>query len=137
MIRFFSENDFVLENQTALIDWIEKMVRLHQGKIEQLHYIFCSDDDLLKINQDFLHHDYYTDIITFDNSIGKNIDGEIYISTDRVKENAQTFKVTFEEELQRVMIHGVLHLLGFKDKTTHQQEAMKQQENKALKAYKN
>ncbi len=136
MIRFFSENDFVLENQAPLTFWIEKVVHFHRGEIDQLHYIFCSDDDLLKINQDYLQHDYYTDIITFDNSIGKKIDGEIYISTDRIKDNAETFEVSFEEELRRVLIHGVLHLLGYKDNTEKQQQEMTHQENEALKLYK-
>ncbi len=136
MIRFFSENDFVLENQAPLTSWIEKVVHSHRGRINQLHYIFCDDDYLLEINQYYLQHDYYTDIITFDNSIGKKIDGEIYISTDRIKDNAETFEVPFEEELRRVLIHGVLHLLGFKDKTEKQQKQMTHEENNALKLYK-
>ncbi|APD06795.1 endoribonuclease YbeY [Flavobacteriaceae bacterium UJ101] len=136
MIYFFSENNFVLKNQKTIISWIEKIVSLHQGEIEQINYIFCDDDYLLKINQDFLQHDYYTDIITFDNSIGKKIEGEIFISTDRIEDNSCHFKVSFEEELRRVLIHGILHLLGFKDKTEDQQKQMTQKENEALQLYK-
>ncbi|MFV0237476.1 MAG: rRNA maturation RNase YbeY [Flavobacteriales bacterium] len=136
MIQFFSKNHFIPENQKALIDWIEKVVIFHQGKIVQIHYIFCNDHDLLKINQEFLQHNDYTDIITFDDSIGKQLEGEIYISTDRVQENANNFKVDFEEELRRVLIHGVLHLLGFKDKTLQQKNQMTEKENEALQLYK-
>ncbi len=136
MIYFFSENNFILENQKSIIRWIEEVISFHQGKIVIINYIFCDDDYLLKINQEFLQHDYYTDIITFDNSVGKQIEGEIYISIDRVKDNANIFTIDFEEELKRVIIHGVLHLLGFKDKTEQQQKQMTEKENEALQLYK-
>ncbi len=132
MIHFFSENDFVLKNPEKITQWIQKVVQHHQGEVIEVQYIFCDDDYLLKINQDFLQHDYYTDIITFDNSIGKKIEGEIYISTNRIKENAIEYQVSFEEELNRVLIHGILHLLGFKDKTTEEQDLMTKKENEAL-----
>ncbi len=132
MIHFFSENDFVLKNPEKITQWIQKVVQHYQGEVIEVQYIFCDDDYLLKINQDFLQHDYYTDIITFDNSIGKKIEGEIYISTDRIKENAIEYQVSFEEELNRVLIHGILHLLGFKDKTTEEQDFMTKKENEAL-----
>lgn len=132
MIHFFSENDFVLHNVDKITQWIQKIVQHHQAEITEIQYIFCDDDYLLKINQDFLQHDYYTDIITFDNSVGKKIEGDIYISTDRVKENALEYNVPFEEELNRVLIHGILHLLGFKDKTDEEQNYMTQKENEAL-----
>lgn len=136
MIYFFSENNFILKNQKSIIRWIEEVISFHQGKIVAINYIFCDDDYLLKINQEFLQHDYYTDIITFDNSVGKQIEGEIYISIDRVKDNANVFTIDFEEELKRVIIHGVLHLLGFKDKTEQQQKQMTEKENEALQLYK-
>ncbi len=136
MIHFFSENDYLLNNKDSIINWIERVVEFHQGKIEQLNYIFCDDEYLLKINKEFLEHDYYTDIITFDNSIGKNIDGEIFISTERVKDNSNKYNVSFDHELKRVIIHGVLHLLGFKDKSEEQQKLMTLKENEALISFK-
>jgi probable rRNA maturation factor len=94
--------------------------------------VFCDDDYLHKLNLQFLNHDTLTDIISFDNSLGKQIHGEIYISVERVKENAGTYQVAFLEELHRVIIHGVLHFCGYKDKTKKQQETMSRKENEAL-----
>ncbi len=102
--------------------------------IDELNYIFCSDDYLLSLNQRFLSHDEYTDIITFDHSFNKKqISAEIFISIKRVKENAKTFKTTFQNELHRVMIHGVLHLTGYKDKTKKQQQAIRKKEDYYLR----
>jgi probable rRNA maturation factor len=103
----------------------------------QLTYIFCSDDYLLEINQQFLDHDTFTDIITFDLSEHKrHLVGEIYISTERVKENAVKFKTTYQDELHRVIFHGALHLCGFKDKNKHDQAVMRQNEDYCLEQYK-
>lgn len=129
---------FVPKQKKSLRQWMNKVAKTHQCKIEQLDFIFCSDTYLLNINQQFLNHDTYTDIITFDYSNAlknkpKTISGEIYISIERVKENAKTFKTNYQDELHRVMIHGVLHLCGFKDKKTSEQAEMRKQEDVALK----
>ncbi len=117
--------------------FIEGIFADEKHKLQNLSYIFCSDDHLLKINQDFLKHDFYTDIITFDLSAGKfaPIDGEIYISTDRVKDNARLLNITFKEELHRVIFHGALHLCGYKDKTKNDLKLMRQAEDKYLRQY--
>lgn len=133
-IQFHSEGvDFTLRQKAVIRNWI-KQVALSRGcKTGGLNYIFCSDDGLLTINRQYLNHDYYTDIITFDYTENNRISGDIYISVERVKDNAQKFKSTFETELHRVMIHGVLHLTGLKDKTKADSEAMRKAEDKALK----
>ena len=98
-----------------------------------LNCIFCDDTYLHKLNVEFLKHDTYTDIITFDYSVGNELIGDVYISVERVKENAGTFDVTFENELKRVLIHGILHLCGYKDKTAQEADEMRAKENKYLK----
>ncbi|MEZ4880605.1 MAG: rRNA maturation RNase YbeY, partial [Chitinophagales bacterium] len=104
--------------------------------IESINYIFLNDEGLLAINKEYLNHDYYTDIITFNNSDDKNIlSTDIYISIDRVKDNAQQLNIAYQEELIRVMAHGVLHLVGFKDKTKQAQIEMRQAENKAIQLF--
>ena len=101
-------------------------------KLFEINYIFLDDNKILEINKKFLNHNYYTDIISFDNSDDKFISGDIYISIDRVKENALEQKTSFNEELPRVIIHGVLHLLGFKDKSPKEKKEMREKENQAL-----
>lgn len=133
-VQFFThEVTFALKNKNKLKHWVEAVFEQHKKELNSLTYIFCSDDYLLEINQGFLQHDFYTDIITFDYSTKTEIESEIYISIDRVKENAQHLKTTFENELQRVMIHGVLHLCGMKDKSKTQQAEMRKAEDKFLK----
>ncbi|MFZ1703935.1 MAG: rRNA maturation RNase YbeY [Saprospiraceae bacterium] len=111
-------------------DWLNNVASSENGRIEELNYIFCDDDYILKINQDFLQHDYYTDIITFPYSTNKTkIKADIYISIDTVKSNAEEFGETFKRELQRVMVHGLLHMLGYNDKTTEQSVLMREKEN--------
>lgn len=117
MIVFNSEIDFELEKQEDIASWILQTVENEQFELGLLNYIFCSEDELLKKNIKFLNHNTLTDVISFDYTIGNLISGDIFISIDRVKENANTFKVSFEEELHRVMIHGVLHYCGYKDKS--------------------
>jgi rRNA maturation RNase YbeY len=117
-----------LEEQVKHSQWIEKVIESEGKKLEELCYIFCDDEYLYKLNQDYLQHDTYTDIISFDYSVGKILQGDIYISTQRVKENSETFNVSFKEELRRVIIHGVLHLCGYKDKTEEQSLLMRQKE---------
>ncbi|MFI5217993.1 MAG: rRNA maturation RNase YbeY [Bacteroidia bacterium] len=134
-ILFFTEGiKFSLKNNTELCRWIIVSTRKEGFVIDELNYIFCSDDYLLSLNQRFLSHDEYTDIITFDHSFNKKqISAEIFISIKRVKENAKTFKTTFQNELHRVMIHGVLHLTGYKDKTKKQQQAIRKKEDYYLR----
>ena len=132
MIEFYSETDFNIEDTKALSHWISKIILHEKHELGDLTYVFCDDAYLHKLNVQFLNHDTLTDIISFDNSLGKQIHGEIYISVERVKENAGTYQVAFLEELHRVIIHGVLHFCGYKDKTKKQQETMSCKENEAL-----
>ncbi|MFD0940346.1 rRNA maturation RNase YbeY [Pedobacter boryungensis] len=118
-ITFFTENiQYTLRHKTLIRNWIEATIITEGYQLSELNFILCSDEYLLRINQDYLQHDDYTDVITFDNSEElKTIVGDIFISLDRIKENAVNFKSTTLDELCRVMIHGTLHLLGYKDKT--------------------
>ena len=129
MISFNYETDFSLENEAHFSTWISKAIQEESCKEGEINYIFCTDDYLHQINLDFLDHDTLTDIISFDYSVGKELHGDIYISVDRVKENADDFKVSFEDEISRVMIHGVLHYCGYKDKTDKDQEIMTAKED--------
>ena len=129
MINFTSNTNFRLRNKVALKNWIKKVVENEGGQMNDLSFVFCDDMDLLDKNSKYLNLDTLTDILTFDYSENNNISGDIYISIDRVKENARTYKVTFENELDRVMIHGVLHLLGYKDETEKEQKIMREKED--------
>lgn len=138
MVKFFMLKPLrELKNRRKLKAFIEQLAGKEKMEVSQLSFIFCSDDYLLKINQDFLQHDYYTDIITFDlsNSPGE-IEGEIYISIDRVRDNAQLLKVDAADELHRVIFHGVLHLCGYKDKLKPDKVLMRKKEDYYLKRYK-
>ncbi|PVY40474.1 rRNA maturation RNase YbeY [Pontibacter virosus] len=134
LIEFFSEDiDFSLENPEQISDWIADIVEQHEHELVGLTYIFCSDDYLHQINVEYLDHDTLTDIITFDNAdIEGTIEGDVFISIDRVRDNAATHGTSFHDELHRVLIHGVLHLLGFKDKTPEQEVAMRKLEDSSL-----
>ena len=109
--------------------WIQEVIRLNNHQTGHLSFVFCSDDYLLDVNKKFLNHDYYTDIITFDYNESNIVSGDFIISIDRVKENALIHKSTFQIELYRVIIHGVLHLLGFSDKSEIQQKEMRKSED--------
>lgn len=135
MIDFHFKSDFVLENKTQYSDWVTRIIESEDFVEGQLDYVFCTDDYLLSINQEYLNHDTYTDIITFDYSEGKSISGDIFISTERVVENALAYKVSREEEFLRVMSHGVLHLIGFGDKTKEEQELMRKKEEEKIKLF--
>ena len=128
MIHFFYENtsEIIEEN---IKPWIEKIIITEEKRLGEINYIFCDDEYLLKINQDYLQHDYYTDIITFDNVRGKTISGEIFVSLQRIKDNASLISKNYEEEKKRVIAHGVLHLCGYKDKTEEQQKIMRAKED--------
>ena len=132
MIEFYSENQFKLKEEEEISKWISSVIT-SEGCIEgEITYIFCDDEYLHKLNLQFLNHDTLTDIISFDNSLGKEIHGEIYISTQRVEENAKEYNVTFDDELHRVIIHGILHYCGYKDKSKADHEIMRTKENDAL-----
>ncbi|GER58655.1 endoribonuclease YbeY [Patiriisocius marinus] len=132
MIEFYSETDFSLPNEEVISQWIESVIKSENCELGEITYVFCDDEYLHKLNVQFLNHDTLTDIISFDNSLGKQIHGEIYISIERVRENATEFNVSFVDELHRVIIHGVLHYCGYKDKTIDQEALMRTKENIAL-----
>ena len=117
MIEFHYNTDFSLENEQKFTDWLSTVIDSEGGTLSQIDYVFCGDEEVLEMNKKYLDHDTYTDILTFDYTEDKLIAGDIFISIDRVKDNAHEFNITFEEEILRVMAHGVLHLFGFKDKS--------------------
>ena len=131
MINFFSEDaPFPLTGKKLATEAkIKRMIRMEGKKTGDLNFVFCSDDYLLNINRQYLQHDYYTDVITFDYCQGNNISGDIYISIDRVAENAQHYGFSFDAELYRVILHGVLHLCGYGDKTNEEQTLMRAKED--------
>lgn len=133
-IHFFvEETSFKLDNKRAIKAWIQLVFDIHKVTFNSINIIFCSDKYLLGINREFLKHDYYTDVITFPVSEeGEWISGDIYISIDRVSENTKKLKLLFNDELHRVMVHGILHLLGFGDKNKADSLIMKKMENKML-----
>ncbi|MFK7832151.1 MAG: rRNA maturation RNase YbeY [Winogradskyella sp.] len=132
MISFNYETKFSLNNELEVADWIAETIAQEERKEGEINFVFCSDDYLHKLNVEFLNHDTLTDIISFDYSVGKELHGDIYISVDRVNENALEFGVSFEDELARVMIHGVLHYCGYKDKTEDEKALMRSKENDYL-----
>lgn len=129
MISFNYETDFNLDNEIELSNWISKLINSEGFKEGDLNYIFCDDEYMLKLNTEFLNHDTLTDIISFDYTIGKQIHGDIYISIERVLDNANEFKVEFFEELRRVMAHGILHYCGYNDKSESEIKTMREKEN--------
>jgi len=135
MINFFFEEIKVDIEKQKISNWILNTIVSEDKKEGEINIIFCKDEYLLEINQNFLDHNTYTDIITFDNSIGSELSGDIYISLERVEENAIEFNVTKEEELRRVMIHGILHMCGYKDKTEEEKKNMREKENEKLKLF--
>ena len=132
MIQFNYETEFSVVNEDQLASWISNVIVSEGFKEDDINYIFCDDDYLFKLNVEFLNHDTLTDIISFDYSIGKIIQGDIFISIERVKENANDFNVSFLDELHRVMVHGVLHYCGYKDKTVEDEKLMRSKENHYL-----
>lgn len=130
-IAYESTPDLSLSSE-KLTSWLSSVAESEGFSLSDLTLIFCSDDHLLKINQDFLEHDYYTDIITFDYCSDDLISGDLFISIDRVIDNAKYFNVTFDQELHRVIVHGVLHLCGYQDKSPEEETIMRQKESDAL-----
>ncbi len=126
------EIKFILKHRNTLKAWMKEVMRLEKKSCGKINVVFCSDECLLAINQKFLKHNTYTDIITFDYNEGNTCFGEIYISIDRVQENAKKYECSMEQELHRILIHGVLHLCGYSDKTGQQKQIMRKKEEKAL-----
>lgn len=130
---FYEEVDFKISNEKHLTEWISSVVHSYNFNIQEVNFIFCSDEYLLEINKQHLNHDYFTDIITFDNSEQSGlIESDVFISVDRIKENAQNLSVEFTQELHRVMIHGILHLVGFGDKSAEEKRVMREKEDACL-----
>ena len=134
-ISFQSADTFSLKTELKVIKCIELLAKEELREIGGIAFVFCDDNYLHKINLEFLDHDTYTDIITFDYSVGNEIISEIYVSTDRVEENAKKYKQTFENEIHRVMIHGVLHLCGYNDKLIEDKQIMREKENHYLSLF--
>ena len=134
-IDFVYNTDFELSNKEQVSDWVLRFVNSKGYKLGNLVYAFFNDEDLKDLNIRFLKHDYYTDVISFDESSDQVVSGNIAISVDRVKENATQIGVDFEEELHRVMIHGVLHFIGFNDKTSSEKKEIREQEALALSMF--
>lgn len=135
MIEFYPENGFELKQPKAHRLWLEEVI-LSEGKdFGDINYIFCDDDYLHELNVKYLNHDTYTDVIGFDNSIGNLLEGDIFISTERVQENAQKFQNQFVEELRRVLCHGLLHFCGYKDKSSKDVKLMREKENEKLNMF--
>lgn len=132
MITFNSETSFTLKNQKKLVKWIGDVISSEGFQVAEINYIFCDDSYLNKINQEFLNHDTFTDIISFDYTLGKEVGGDIFISIERVLENAEKFNEVFENELHRVMIHGILHFMGYKDKTKKEKTLMRTKEDENI-----
>jgi len=132
VITFNSETSFTLKNQNKLVKWIGDVVSSEGFQVGEINYIFCDDSYLNKINQEFLNHDTFTDVISFDYTLGKEIGGDIFISIERVLENAEKFNEVFENELHRVMIHGILHFMGYKDKTKKEKTLMRTKEDENI-----
>lgn len=132
----FHDRQLVLNNRKALKQFIEQIFMKEEKLLKKVSIIFCSDEYLLGINQEFLKHNYYTDIITFDLSVkGNGIEAEIYISVDRLKENARKLDISFIQEIHRIIFHGVMHLCGYKDKTKEEVRLMRLKEGQYLKMY--
>jgi rRNA maturation RNase YbeY len=136
MIRFETEDCLLPDiSKESIVGWIAQVAASHGKKVGEINYLFCSDAKILEYNTLFLSHDYYTDIITFDHSLDNQLAGDIFIGLETVESNAHSLGVEFKTELLRVIIHGVLHLCGFKDKTPEEESKMHEQEDKALSLY--
>lgn len=135
MISFNYEMEFELPNEAQFSNWISRVIISEDKKEGDINYIFCDDDFILDINQKYLNHDYYTDIISFDYSVGNELHGDIFVSVDRVRENAEDFNVSFDDELKRVIIHGVLHYCGYKDKLELEERTMRAKEEEKMSMF--
>ena len=135
MITYHYQTDFELKDASKYTNWIIECLQAYNCTCGPIAYIFCSDDALLQINKQHLNHDFYTDIITFQYQAAPEVSGDIYVSIDRVRENAKTYSESFEQELRRVMIHGILHLIGFRDGTDREKEEMRKREDELMEMF--
>ena len=135
MISFNYETEFELHNEADFSRWLSEVILSENKKEGEINYIFCDDNYLLEINQQYLDHDALTDIISFDYSVGNELNGDIFVSVERVKENASDYNVTFQEEIQRVLVHGILHYCGYKDKTESDERIMRSKEEEKMKMF--
>jgi len=137
MINYFYENTAEKKIEPHVSEWLKNLITAEGKRPGDINYIFCDDEYLLKVNQDYLDHDYFTDIITFDYVKGKTISGDIFVSLQRILDNASTLSQDSEEEFRRVLAHGLLHLCGYKDKTEEEQTSMRAKEDFYLNQFKN
>ena len=135
MISFNYETDFELDNEAHYEDWISRIIESEGFDEGEINYIFCDDEYLHKINVEYLDHDTLTDIISFDYTVGNLIQGDIFVSVERVKDNANDFNVSFDEELKRVLSHGVLHYCGYKDKSPKDEALMRSKEEEKMQMF--
>ena len=135
MISFNYETDFELENEAQYEDWISRIIESEGFDEGEINYIFCDDEYLHKINVEYLEHDTLTDIISFDYTVGNVLQGDIFVSVERVKDNANDFNVPFEDELKRVLSHGVLHYCGYKDKSPKDEALMRLKEEEKMQMF--
>ena len=132
MINFNYETDFTLDNEVAIAAWLTNVITSENKKVGEINYIFCDDEYLHKINLEYLNHDTLTDIISFDYTMGNELSGDIFVSIERVNDNAKDFNVVFEEELKRVLVHGILHYCGYKDKGEAEELLMRSKEDEKI-----
>lgn len=132
MINFNYETEFTLDNEEAFADWLCAVIVSESKNEGEINYIFCDDEYLHKINVEYLNHDTLTDIISFDYTVGNELNGDIFVSVERVADNAKDFNVSFEEELKRVLAHGILHYCGYKDKSDADAELMRSKEDEKI-----
>jgi rRNA maturation RNase YbeY len=132
MIIFNYENDFNLDNEEAIAAWLSAVIVSEKKNEGEINYIFCDDDYLHKINVEYLNHDTLTDIISFDYTVGNELNGDIFVSVERVQDNANDFNVSFDEELKRVLVHGILHYCGYKDKGEEDERLMRLKEDEKI-----
>ena len=132
MINFNYETDFTLGNEEAITAWLAIVITSEDKKEGEINYIFCDDEYLHKINLEYLNHDTLTDVISFDYTMGNELSGDIFVSVERVRDNATDFNVIFEDELKRVLVHGILHYCGYKDKGKADEQLMRSKEDEKL-----
>jgi probable rRNA maturation factor len=132
MIEFNYESEFTLDNEEAIATWLSAVIVSENKTLGEINYIFCDDEYLHKINLEYLNHDTLTDIISFDYTMGNEVGGDIFVSVERVLDNSKDYNTSFEDELKRVLVHGVLHYCGYKDKSEEDEVLMRSKENEKL-----
>ena len=135
MINFNYESDFTLDNEEAIATWLSSVIVSEKKTEGEINYIFCDDEYLHKINLEYLNHDTLTDIISFDYTMGNEISGDVFVSIERVLDNAKDYETIFEDELKRVLVHGVLHYCGYKDKSEEEEALMRTKEDEKLSMF--